>query len=253
MKDLFDDTTLINSPVLPFKFPTEDGYSYKWNEALQGFDIHVPNGYLFYSEHFINEKISNRTVEYFLENETNNSKDVDWHAFDKETLSEVKFKNIIWQHDKIKMYGKEMYLPRYSAWYGDDNQNYTYSGIHLTPKPWNKGLQYLRDRVEEVAKVGFNSVLINWYRDGLDHIGWHTDAEPELGENPVIASLNFGASRDFVIRKNDKSEKLVIPLKHGTLLVMGGALQHHWEHSVPQRKKVKDSRFNLTFRVIKHS
>jgi alkylated DNA repair dioxygenase AlkB len=95
---------------------------------------------------------------------------------------------------------------------------------------------------------------MNWYRDGEDYISWHTDAEKELGNNPVIGSVNFGATRDFLIRRDsDNSEKLKIPLKNGTLLIMKGQLQHFWQHSVPKRVKVKELRFNLTFREIKHS
>ena len=102
-----------------------------------------------------------------------------------------------------------------------------------------------------ICKREFNSVLLNWYRSGDDHISWHTDAEPELGESPLIASVNFGASRRFLLRRReDRSVKLEIPLQHGSVLVMAGALQHHWQHSVPKQKKVKDSRVNLTFRMI---
>jgi len=87
---------------------------------------------------------------------------------------------------------------------------------------------------------------MNWYRDGEDYLNGHADDEKELGKKSIIGSVNFGATRDFVIRKNDKSLKITIPLNHGTLLVMKGELQH----SVPKRKKVKDARINLTFRVI---
>jgi alkylated DNA repair dioxygenase AlkB len=93
---------------------------------------------------------------------------------------------------------------------------------------------------------------MNWHKDGEDYINWHADNEKELGKNPIIASVNFGETRDFVIRKNDKSEKITIPLKHGTLLIMSGEMQHFWQHSVPKRKKVKEARFNLTFRDINH-
>jgi alkylated DNA repair dioxygenase AlkB len=94
--------------------------------------------------------------------------------------------------------------------------------------------------------------LLNWYRDGEDYLNWHSDDERALGENPTIASANFGETRDFVLRrKDDKAQKLVIPLKHGTLLVMSGSLQHFWEHAVPKRKKVSGSRFNLTFRNVR--
>lgn len=97
-------------------------------------------------------------------------------------------------------------------------------------------------------------MLLNWYRSGEDHMGWHADDEPELGPDPVIASANFGATRDFILRRtDDPSRKIVISLQHGSVLVMQGALQHHWQHSVPKRKKVTHSRFNLTFRTIVQS
>ena len=93
--------------------------------------------------------------------------------------------------------------------------------------------------------------MLNWYRSGEDHISWHTDAEPELGKDPMIASINFGESRRFLLRsKDDHTRKLEIPLHHGSVLVMAGALQHHWQHSVPKQKKVKGSRVNMTFRTI---
>ena len=245
--DLFD-----SDQVLPFSVPSEEGYSVSWNEFLNGFDIIVPHGKLFYSESFFNKKISDRSVEYFLENNSNNWKSTDWTKVEKDLLNEVEFKNIDWHHDKIKMYGKEIYLPRFSAWYGDSDNPYTYSGLTLQPKKWNAGLLYIKNQISKASGVNFNSVLMNWYRNGDDHINWHTDAEKELGVNPTIGSVNFGEERDFVIRLNDKSSKITIPLKHGTFLLMSGELQHFWQHSVPKRKKVKGSRFNLTFRVINH-
>lgn len=243
--DLFDNETR-----LPFEIPNEDGYSVQWNEDLNGFDITVPHGKLFYSESFFDKKISDRSVEYFLENNTNNWKTIDWRSIEKEALNNIEFKNIDWNHDKIKMYGKEIYLPRFSAWYGDSDKPYTYSGLTLQPKKWNKGLLYIKQAISKVSGVNFNSVLMNWYRDGEDYLNWHTDAEKELGINPIIGSVNFGEERDFIIRLNDKSSKITIPLKHGTFLLMSGELQHFWQHSVPKRKKIKGSRFNLTFRVI---
>ena len=243
--DLFDNETR-----LPFEIPNEDGYSVQWNEDLNGFDITVPHGKLFYSESFFDKKISDRSVEYFLENNTNNWKTTDWRSIEKEALNNIEFKNIDWNHDKIKMYGKEIYLPRFSAWYGDSDKPYTYSGLTLQPKKWNKGLLYIKQAISKVSGVNFNSVLMNWYRDGEDYLNWHTDAEKELGINPIIGSVNFGEERDFIIRLNDKSSKITIPLKHGTFLLMSGELQHFWQHSVPKRKKIKGSRFNLTFRVI---
>ncbi len=246
---LFDD---METQIKPFSLPDKVGYSLSLNKKLNGFDMEIPHGKLFYSEYFFNQETSDRSIEYFLENNTNDWKTTNWREIDKEKLSDIRFKHIDWQHDKINIYGRELYLPRYSAWYGDRDTAYTYSGLTLQPKKWNKGLLYIRNEIEKVTGTHFNSVLMNWYRDGEDYMNWHADAEPELGRNPVIASVNFGATRDFIIRKNDTSEKITMPLKHGTLLVMRGAIQHFWHHSVPKRKKVKQARVNLTFRVIKH-
>ncbi|WP_349617055.1 alpha-ketoglutarate-dependent dioxygenase AlkB family protein [Azotobacter salinestris] len=246
--DLFDD-----SPVgrLPFEVPKESGYTVSTAAQPEGFRIVVPNGELFYSERFFDQKISDRCVEYFQENATIEWTSGHWKDVVKGDLSKIEFTNINWKQDTIKLYGKIIPLPRLTSWYGDPGRNYTYSGITSKPNAWNKGLLYLKERVEQASGVIFNSVLLNWYRDGEDYLNWHADDERELGQNPIIASANFGETRDFVVRrKDDKSQKLVIPLRHGTLLVMSGGLQHHWEHSVPKRKKVKGSRFNLTFRSI---
>ena len=165
-------------------------------------------------------------------------------------FSSINFKNIKWKHDNISLYGKNIPLPRYTSWYGDPGMSYSYSGINSNPNEWNKGLLYIKQQIERVVDTKFNSVLLNWYRDGEDYINWHADDEKELGANPIIGSVNFGATRDFIIRKNDKSLKIKIPLKHGTLLIMKGQLQHHWQHSIPKRKRVNTVRVNLTFRCI---
>jgi len=249
MGDLFSEQ---NQFELPFKLPVDEGYSAIWDDNHNGFIITIPNGELFYSEEFFNTHISDRSIEYFLDNESYDWKNTHWRSIEEESFSKIVFKNIDWNHDKIKMYGKEIYLPRYSAWYGDCDKPYTYSGLTLQPKKWNRGLLYIRDAISDVAGVKFNSVLMNWYRDGEDHIGWHSDSETELGINPVIGSVNFGETRDFVLRSKKKSAKIVIPLKHGTLLIMKGELQHYWEHSLPKRKSQTKNRVNLTFRVIKN-
>jgi alkylated DNA repair dioxygenase AlkB len=158
---------------------------------------------------------------------------------------------IEWKQDKIMMYGKEILLPRLSAWYGDNNKPYTYSGITLNPLPWTNELLKIKERIEKEANVKFSSVLINRYRNGQDYVGWHTDAEKELGKNPVIGSVNFGATRKFQLRRiDDHSEKFEVELKHGTFLVMQGSTQHFWQHQVPKTALKIGERLNLTFRVI---
>jgi alkylated DNA repair dioxygenase AlkB len=158
---------------------------------------------------------------------------------------------IQWKQDKINMYGRELPLPRLSAWYGDNNKPYTYSGITLNPLPWTDELLKIKEKIEEEAKVKFSSVLLNRYRDGQDYVGWHTDAEKELGQNPVIGSVNFGATRKFQLRRiDDHKEKFEVELKHGTFLVMQGTTQHFWQHQVPKTATKIGERINLTFRVI---
>ena len=245
--DLFSE---IQDPILPFTIPKEAGYSAEWDEELKGFKIRLPHGELFYSEHFFNEKISDRSVEYFLENTSNDWRTNDWKSLTEDELKSVNFKNIKWKQDSINFYGKTSLLPRITSWYGDHGKSYSYSGINSNPNEWNKGLLHIKNEIEGVAGVTFNSVLMNWYRNGEDYLSWHSDNEKELGLNPTIASVNFGAERDFILRMNDEPIKITIPLGHGSLLLMSGELQKYWEHSVPKRKKVKDMRINLTFRII---
>ena len=162
------------------------------------------------------------------------------------------FKNHIeWKQESMNMYGKQVLFPRLTSWYGDNDKPYSFSGITLNPHPWNKELLEIKKLIEPICNVEFNSVLLNLYRDGNDSISWHTDAEKELGINPVIASVNFGAERIFQLRHIETNERIDIPLKHGSLLIMQGELQHFWQHQVPKTKKVNSERINLTFRVIK--
>ncbi len=158
---------------------------------------------------------------------------------------------IDWKQEKMNMYGKVLMFPRLTAWYGDNDRPYTFSGITLTPNLWTKELLQIKKEIEPKCKIKFNSVLLNLYRDGKDSISWHTDAEKELGSNPIIASVNFGATRKFQLRHVQTKEKIEIDLKHGSLLIMQGDLQHYWQHQVPKTKKEIGKRINLTFRVIK--
>lgn len=245
--DLFDELENDDSQESNHLFANQ--YPMLPHQSGRGHTITVPDGELFYAPHFFDPKICDRAMQVLLANEQFDPKHTNWH--DVTDIAEINWKNIAWQHDVIKMYGKTMPLPRLSAWYGDNDRPYTYSGIQLQPKPWNTMLSWIRGELLKVSCHDFNSVLLNWYRSGEDHISWHTDAEPELGKNPIIASVNFGASRRFLLRRiDDHQTKIEIPLHHGSLLIMSGALQHHWQHSVPKQSKVKDSRINMTFRKI---
>ena len=157
-----------------------------------------------------------------------------------------------WEQSHLKIYAKEIAEPRLTAWYGDEGKSYTYSGITRQPLPWTPALLQIKERVEAVVQTTFNSVLLNRYRDGRDSIGWHQDNEPELGQNPVIASVSFGATRRFQLRHKRRKDvsRVDLNLTHGSLLIMRGPTQHCWVHQLPKTAQPVGQRINLTFRVI---
>ncbi len=166
-------------------------------------------------------------------------------------IFQILLSEINWRQDRMKLYGKEIDLPRKTAWYGDRNKSYTFSGIHLNPEPWTSTLLQVKRHIEEIAEVEFNSVLLNLYRHGNDGISWHTDAEPELGENPVIGSVSFGGTRRFMFRhRQDQTLKTEVELTHGSFLLMAGETQHFWQHQIPKTSRQVEPRINLTFRSI---
>ncbi|MCH8492360.1 MAG: alpha-ketoglutarate-dependent dioxygenase AlkB [Idiomarina sp.] len=154
-----------------------------------------------------------------------------------------------WHQGDVYVFGKWHKTPRLQAWHGDESLTYRYSGKLLTAEPWSKTLHEIRLRLRD---HGFepNAVLANQYRDGNDKMGWHSDDEPELGENPIILSLSFGVTRDFDLRHKKTKETYRLELEHGSLLVMAGRTQNFWKHQLPQRKSVTGTRINLTFRTI---
>ena len=168
-----------------------------------------------------------------------------------DTLFQVLLDEINWRQDRMRFYGKEIDLPRKTAWYGDRDKSYTFSGIHLDPELWTPSLLEVKQCIEAVAEVQFNSVLLNLYRHGSDGISWHTDAEAELGENSVIGSVSFGGTRRFMFRhRQDQDLKTEVELTHGSFLLMAGETQHFWQHQIPKTSRKVEPRINLTFRVI---
>ena len=160
-------------------------------------------------------------------------------------------KNINWRQDNIKLFGRMVAQPRLTAWYGDLNKPYTYSGLTMQPKVWTEELLFIKSKIEPVAGVRYTSVLLNLYRNGQDSMGWHSDNEPELGRNPVISSVSFGAERMFKFKHlRDKSLNKSVLLTNGSHLLMKGETQHYWAHAIPKTKKPMQPRINLTFRVI---
>lgn len=157
---------------------------------------------------------------------------------------------INWQQESIIMYGKKVTVPRLVAWYGDENASYRYSGVLHKPMPWLPLLNNLKQSLAREISGPFNSVLCNYYRDGHDYMGWHSDDESELGIDPVIASISLGAERDFYFRHKETKMKYDIHLTHGSLLIMNSGCQQTWQHSLPKRLRCRQPRINLTFRNI---
>lgn len=156
------------------------------------------------------------------------------------------------EQTRIRIAGRELPIPRLNAWHGDPDAGYAYSGVHFEPRPWTAELDACRALCEQHSQTRFNSVLVNLYRDGNDSVAWHADDEPHLGRNPVIASLSLGETRRFRLkhRRDRQREALNLALPHNSLLIMQGALQHHWVHAVPKTRRPCGARINLTFRRV---
>jgi len=162
---------------------------------------------------------------------------------------------IPWRQEPITLFGKEVMQPRLTSWHGDSDACYQYSGLTLMPQPWTPALQQLRMQVESAAACSFNSVLLNLYRMGQDSMGWHADDEPELGLQPIIASISLGGQRNFRLKPRDPQRTvhapLTLPLHSGSLLLMRGTTQQHWLHAVPKTARAAEPRINLTFRHVR--
>jgi alkylated DNA repair dioxygenase AlkB len=167
-------------------------------------------------------------------------------------LMQALHQSLDWRQEQITLYGKTFDVPRLQAWYGDKSARYQYSNLSLRPLPWNSVLLALKHKCENASNSHFNSVLANLYRHGQDGMGRHADNEPELGQQPVIASLSFGEERNLDFYHNATKNKVRLPLHNGSLLVMSGDTQKYWQHSVAKTKKTLAQRINLTFRYIQN-
>lgn len=160
-------------------------------------------------------------------------------------------KEVPWQQQNIKLFGKEIPQPRLTAFYAEQGISYTYSGLQLKPNSFSTELWELKQKTQELSGYDFNTCLANLYRHGNDSMGWHADDEKVLGKNPVIASISLGGIRRFQFKhKTNKDLKESIELQHGSLLIMKGSMQHFWKHQLPKTKKEVAPRINLTFRKI---
>lgn len=160
-------------------------------------------------------------------------------------------KKLDWKQDDITIFGKTYLQPRLTAFYAENLNTYKYSNITMKPHSFKDELLEIKEKIETKLRIKFTSCLANLYRDGKDSNGWHADDEKELGKNPTIASVSFGAERIFHFKhKKDSALKSKLVLEHGSLLLMQGATQHNWLHQIPKTKKQIGKRINLTFRII---
>ena len=158
--------------------------------------------------------------------------------------------HIPWQNDEAIIFGKHHITKRKVAWYGDKAYSYTYSGVTKQAHLWTPELLQLKQKVEEISSTTYNSCLLNFYHDGAEGMGWHSDAEKTLLENGTIASITFGAERKFSFKHKVTKQRLDILLENGSLLLMKGTTQKNWLHRLPPTKKVFSPRINLTFRTV---
>lgn len=158
----------------------------------------------------------------------------------------------IWRQEAVRIYGKHYQQPRLVSLYGDPGRRYDYSGITLNPLPWTDFLREIKRRIEQCTDETFNAVFLNLYRDHNDSMGFHSDDEKELGKNPVIASLTFGATRTFLLKHKFRKELplIKVPLEAGTVLLMKGTTQHFWKHGINKQTAPCGPRVNLTFRTL---
>jgi alkylated DNA repair dioxygenase AlkB len=157
---------------------------------------------------------------------------------------------IQWKNDEAIIFGRHIITKRKVAWYGDEGYSYTYSNTTKQALPWTQELLELKALIEELCGDKFNSCLLNLYHDGNEGMAWHSDDEKSLGKNTSIASLSFGAERKFGLKHRLSKEPIGLILEHGSLLVMKGATQTNWLHSLPKSTKIKTPRVNLTFRTM---
>ncbi|MGA0447106.1 MAG: alpha-ketoglutarate-dependent dioxygenase AlkB family protein [Pseudohongiellaceae bacterium] len=157
---------------------------------------------------------------------------------------------IPWRTATLTIAGQKRPLPRLQCWMADQGRSYSYSGLKLSPHPWNPDVLRIKARLEQLCEHSFNSVLLNYYRDGSDSVSWHADDETELGPNPIVASVSLGAQRtlEFKPKFNLTTPKKQIVLGSGSILIMGKTIQNNWLHQLPKISGTIHPRISLTFR-----
>lgn len=193
-------------------------------------------------------KIEHKVIEY-LDGEV-----ILWPEFIEEESGLIYFNQLMaingLEQGSIRIFGKTHPKPRLEAFFNESELDYAYSNQILESKKFTELLKDLKTRVETVTQAHFNCVLLNLYRNGQDSNGWHADNESSLGTKPVIASLSFGASRNFMLKNIETGVIQKIQLNHGDLLLMNSGVQEKYKHCIPKQPKITEARVNLTFRRL---
>lgn len=175
-----------------------------------------------------------------------------WSGDEPDSLFARLRDEVAWSQHEITLFGRRIKSPRLSAWYGDADARYGYSGMVYDPIPWIPLLSGIRQTIQTaIGGLPLNGMLANFYRDGGDGMGWHSDNERELGVKPLIVSASFGAVRRFSLKHRHTRRREDLLLNHGSLFVMAGASQQHWLHALPKTTKPCGPRINLTFRSVR--
>ncbi len=157
---------------------------------------------------------------------------------------------IDWKNDEVYLFGKKHITDRKTAWYGDDNYRYNYSGISKVACLWHPILLEIKLIIEAELSDSFNSCLLNYYANGNQGMGWHADNEKELKPNGAIAFISLGEERRFLFKNRTSKEKTEMILGNGSLTIMKGIIQQNWLHALPLMKRVAGGRISLTYRTI---
>lgn len=158
--------------------------------------------------------------------------------------------------NKIKLFGKEHNMPREQQVYGVSH--YTYSGttfetIEDVPPYLSFCLAWANRNIKD-GDPKYNMMLVNWYFDGVDNIGWHKDNEKEIIPGTDVLTISFGQSRKFKIKHDTIPDlKRDIPTRNNGYIIMGGDFQKEFKHSIPKTsdKKNQGRRISVTFRKFK--
>lgn len=226
---------------------SEKCWAFNFNASINGCDLHPPKSN---SPQFISARwrVEDReTLSGRIAAAPIGGIHITDFIFDSPGMMEDLLEELPLKQEMLTFSGKQFAMPRLISWHGE--KSYRYSGRTFQPSPFTKKLNEINNLLKDRLGLNFNSVLVNYYRDGKDSISWHSDDEPQI-DGKCIASISLGGARRFCLRNKKTKEKQELELGNGDLFLMMD-LQREWEHAIPKTSKKVEPRMNLTFRIIK--